>query len=80
MDPNTPAYQYQLAHIQEDKGPQTNVASILLMCISTGAVVLRLIAQRMVKRSLALDDYCAIVALASISFYVKRTIPNFEVR
>lgn len=71
MNPYTPAYEYQLAHIHEDKGPQTNVASVLLMCITTGAVVLRLVAQRMVQRSLAWDDYCAIIALASKSSGVR---------
>lgn len=64
MSGRTPAYDYQLAHINEDKGPRTIAASGLLIAITTLAVVLRLLAQRIVKSSFTSDDYCAILALA----------------
>ena len=65
MNTHTPAYQYQLAHINEDKGPRTIAASITLMGITSLAVALRLTAQRMVKSSFTGDDYCAVLALGS---------------
>jgi len=66
MSTNSPAYNYQLAHIHEDKGPQTITASALLISITILAVLLRLTAQRIVKSSLTADDYCAVLALVSI--------------
>ena len=67
MSAQTPAYKYQLAHINEDKGPQTIAVSGFLIAITTLAVVLRLLAQRIVKSAFTADDYCAFVALACIS-------------
>ncbi|KAL8788889.1 MAG: hypothetical protein Q9213_001412 [Squamulea squamosa] len=63
MTDRTPAYDYQLAHINEDKGPQTIAASSILIVVTTIAVVLRLVAQRIVKPSFTADDYCALGAL-----------------
>ena len=66
MSDHIPSYNYQLAHIHENKGPQTIAASGILIAVSTIAVILRLLAQRMVKRSFTADDYCAFAALARI--------------
>ncbi|KAG7005424.1 hypothetical protein G7Y79_00020g049520 [Physcia stellaris] len=63
MNNQTPAYEYQLAHIDEDKGPQTVAATIVLIVVSSVAVALRLIAQRIVKASFTADDYCIFAAL-----------------
>lgn len=63
MSDRTPAYNSQLAHIGEDKGPQTIAASSVLIVITTVAVVLRLVAQRIVKPSFTADDCCAFGAL-----------------
>ena len=64
MSGRAPAYDYQLAHINEDKELRTIFASGLLIAITTLAVVLRLMAQRIVKSSFTSNDYCAILALA----------------
>ncbi len=66
MSAQTPAYNYQLAHIHEDKGPRTVAASGFLIGVTTLAVVLRLLAQRIVKPSFTADDYCAFFALVSV--------------
>ncbi|KAL9078884.1 MAG: hypothetical protein Q9157_002179 [Trypethelium eluteriae] len=63
MNPSSPAYQSQLAHIDQDKGPRTISASGILIGITTIAVTGRLVAQRLVKPSLLADDYCVIIAL-----------------
>ena len=63
MNNQTPAYEYQLAHIDEDKGPQTIAATIVLMVICSVAVALRILAQRIVKSSFTADDYCIFAAL-----------------
>ena len=65
MSSHIPGYEYQLAHIHDDKGPRTIAASGVLIAATTLAIVLRLLAQRMVKSALTLDDYCAIAAWAS---------------
>ena len=63
MTTHSPAYNYQLAHIGQNKGPQTLAASGILIAATTLAVVLRLLAQRIVKPSFTADDYCAFAAL-----------------
>ncbi|KAL8898830.1 MAG: hypothetical protein Q9207_006508 [Kuettlingeria erythrocarpa] len=63
MSEKSPAFESQVAHINEDKGPQTVAASIVLMVSTTTAVVLRLVAQRIVKPTFTADDYCALGAL-----------------
>lgn len=67
MSAQTPAYNDQLAHLHEDKGPRTIAASGVLIALTTLAVVLRLLAQRIVKPSFTTDDYCAFAALARFS-------------
>ena len=66
MSAQTPAYIHQAAHIHEDKGPRTVAASGFLIAITTLAVVLRLLAQRIVKPSFTADDYCAFFALVRV--------------
>lgn len=66
MSAHTPAYNDQLAHVHDNKGPQTIAASGILIAITTLAVVLRILAQRVVKPSFTADDYCAFVALACL--------------
>ena len=48
---------------QENRGPPTMAAIIALTVLASAAVILRLIAQRMVVPSLALDDYAIVLGL-----------------
>ena len=50
---------------REDRGPPMFAASIALTVLAGMAVVLRLIAQRMVISSLTLDDYAIVCGLVS---------------
>ena len=48
---------------QENRGPPMMAASIALTVLAGAAVILRLIAQRMVVPSLVLDDYAIVFGL-----------------
>lgn len=48
---------------RENRGPPMMAASIALTVLAGVAVILRLIAQRMVRRSLVLDDYAIVLGL-----------------
>ena len=78
MTTHTPAYEYQLAHINEDKGPRTIAASGILIFITTFAVMLRLIAQRIVKSKPTADDICAILALVSAQSFLSSTADSSD--
>ena len=48
---------------RENRGPQMMAASFALTVLAGAAVGLRVIAQRMVVRSLVLDDYAIVLGL-----------------
>ena len=66
FDPSTVTaeFQYQLAHLHDDRGRNNYYAVILLfVLLATIAVALRLLSRRRMKTSWASDDYTIVAAL-----------------
>lgn len=59
------ALAYQQAHINEDRGPALAAAFIVLMTLATLAVILRLLARRLIKAPLKADDWTMVLSLVS---------------
>jgi len=62
-DPNTPAYQEQLAHLNEDQGPATITGAGIMMFLCIIATIGRFMAQYIVRRGLCIDDWMILAAL-----------------
>ena len=68
MASQTAEIQYQLEHWADDRGPAIIAGSIALIVITFFAVVLRLVAQKLIKPKFDIDDYLILGAL--VGFYV----------
>ena len=76
---NIPGYESQSLHQDQNKGPRTIAASIVLAIIASLAVALRLVAQKIVKPSLVADDYCVIISLVKSPTILPQANPNSNV-
>ena len=57
---------YQEAHIRENKGPVLIGTCVMLLALSTTAVVLRILSRRIKRVKLAADDH--LIFLAQVSY------------
>lgn len=58
--------QYQLAHLNDDRGPQFLRIIVCLLVLATASVSLRLLSRRLLHTNCQADDYAIVVGLVRV--------------